>query len=322
MKEAAASPQSPEPVGPVGRDLPRLDGLSKTNGAARYVDDLVFPGMIYGRTVRSKEARATIRSIRPPAGASENGFTVVDYRDIPGVNVVSLIVDDQPCLVEREIRHVAEPIVLLAHADREKLYAAEVVIETEPLPAIIDYEKSDIELKHLKIERGDVAAGLAAADVVIEGEYRTGHQEQLYIEPNGVIAVPENGGVTIHGSLQCPFYVMRALRVLLNLPDEKLRVVQTATGGGFGGKEEYPSMLACHAALLALKSGRPVKIATRSACVTARASVAMAPLPHSRSTSSWTAAHTQRSHRSCSPAVRCTAADRIAVTTCLSRDAR
>ena len=103
------------------------------------------------------------------------------------------------------------------------------------------------------------------ADVIVEGEYRTGHQEQLYIEPNGVIAVPENGGVTIYGSLQCPFYVHKAVRIALGLPDERVRIVQTETGGGFGGKEEYPSVIAAHAALLALKANRPVKLVYRPA---------------------------------------------------------
>jgi CO/xanthine dehydrogenase Mo-binding subunit len=97
--------------------------------------------------------------------------------------------------------------------------------------------------------------------VIGEGEYRTGHQEQLYIETNGVIAVPEpDGGITVYGSMQCPYYVHRALKVLLDLPDDQVRVVQTETGGGFGGKEEYPSVIAGHAALLARKSGRPVKL--------------------------------------------------------------
>jgi len=101
----------------------------------------------------------------------------------------------------------------------------------------------------------------AAAEVIVEGEYRMGHQEQLYIEPNGVVAVPGAGGeMTVYGSLQCPYYVHRALAVLLGLPDDKVRVIQTETGGGFGGKEEYPSMIAGHAALLARKAGRPVKL--------------------------------------------------------------
>jgi CO/xanthine dehydrogenase Mo-binding subunit len=243
----------------VGGSPPRLDGMAKSTGAARYIYDLVFPGMIYGRTVRSTVPRGRLRGIRTAASAAD-GFTLVDFGDIPATNVISLIEDDQPCLVEHEIRHVAEPVLLLAHADRERLHAAEVHLDVEPLPGILDYEQSDVELKRLTIQRGKVESALAAADLIVEGEYRTGHQEQLYIEPNGVVAVPENGGVTVYGSLQCPYYAMRALRVLLGLPDERLRIVQTTTGGGFGGKEEYPSMLACHAALLAVKSGRPVKM--------------------------------------------------------------
>ena len=103
------------------------------------------------------------------------------------------------------------------------------------------------------IEKGNIEEGFAAADLVVEGEYRTGHQEQLYIEPNGVIAVPDgdSGGITVYGSMQCPYYVHRALTVLLDLRDEQVRVIQTETGGGFGGKEEYPSMIAGHAALAA-----------------------------------------------------------------------
>jgi CO/xanthine dehydrogenase Mo-binding subunit len=125
---------------------------------------------------------------------------------------------------------------------------------------VYDAAASPVTFKAITIEKGRVEDGFAAADAIVEGEYRTGHQEQLYIEPNGVIAVWDNGGVTVYGSLQCPYYVHRALTVLLGLPDEKVRVVQTETGGGFGGKEEYPSMIAGHAALLARKAGRPVKL--------------------------------------------------------------
>jgi hypothetical protein len=150
--------------------------------------------------------------------------------------------------------------VLLAHEDRETLMAADVQISYRPALPVYDPVTSPITFKTITIEKGRVEDGFAAADAIVEGEYRTGHQEQLYIEPNGVIAVWDNGGVTVFGSLQCPYYVHRALKVLLGLPDDKVRVVQTETGGGFGGKEEYPSMIAGHAALLARKAGRPVKL--------------------------------------------------------------
>jgi CO/xanthine dehydrogenase Mo-binding subunit len=111
------------------------------------------------------------------------------------------------------------------------------------------------------VDKGNVDEVWADADFIVEGEYRTGAQEQLYIESNGVISIAGAGaGVTVWGSMQCPYYVHKALIKLFNLPEEKIRVIQTETGGGFGGKEEYPSMIAGHAALLAWKSGRPVKI--------------------------------------------------------------
>ena len=182
------------------------------------------------------------------------GFTLVDHRDIPGRNVVALIQDDQPYLVEREVRHAEEPVLLLAHEDRDALRAAEVRLDYRLATPVLDPERSTQVFKEITIEKGDLARGFAEADLVVEGEYRTGRQEHVYIEPNGVIAVPAADGVTVYGSLQCPYYVHKALVGLLGLPHEKVRVVQTETGGGFGGKEDYPSIIAGHAALLAVKS--------------------------------------------------------------------
>jgi CO/xanthine dehydrogenase Mo-binding subunit len=241
----------------VGQNVKRKDGIGKATGRTKYADDLVFPGMLYGRTVRTTIPAGRIRDVRLKFDAS--GFTICDWRDIPGKNVVSLIVDDQPCLVERDVRHVAEPVLLLAHENRDALLAADVEIDYDETTPLFDPTASRQVLKELLIEKGNLAKGFDGADLVVEGTYRTGHQEHIYIETNGVVAVPEKDGIAVFGSIQCPFYVDRALRVLLG-PGRHVRVVQTETGGGFGGKEEYPSMLAGHAALLALKSGRPVKI--------------------------------------------------------------
>src|SRR4051812_42042500 len=241
----------------VGNSVARKDGIGKATGSARYADDLTFPGMLHGRTIRSTIPRGRIRSIRLDFDPS--GFTVVDYRDVPGRNVVDLIEQDQPFLVERDVRHMAEPILLLAHEDKERLEAARVEIEYDEAEPVFDPERSDGILKAIDIVKGDVDAAMASADVVVEGTYRTGHQEHVYIEPNGVIAVPEEGGMALYGSLQCPFYAIKALKCLLGA-HANIRVVQTETGGGFGGKEEFPSVIAGHAVLLALKSGRPVKI--------------------------------------------------------------
>ena len=246
-------------MGVVGLGVPRVDGPAKVGGTARYVDDLVFPGMLYARTIRTSIPRGRLHGVRldfDPAG-----FTVVDWHDIPGRNCITHVTDDQPCLVQDEIRHVAEPVLLLAHEDRDALWSAHVELTEERLEPMLDPMLATQVHKHILISSGDVERALRASDLVIEGEYRTGAQEHVYIEPNGIIAVPEaNGGVTIHGSLQCPYYVHHALTTLLGLPAELVRVVQSENGGGFGGKEDYPSVIAGHAALLALKAKRPVKL--------------------------------------------------------------
>jgi CO/xanthine dehydrogenase Mo-binding subunit len=241
----------------VGQSVTRKDGIGKATGEALYADDIVFPGMIHGRTIRSPIARGTLKSAAVKGNVP--GLTVCDYRDIPGRNVCYLIEQDQPFLVEKDIRHQAEPILLLAHEDREVVNSVQVDLEYDQLEPLFDPERSDSVFKQIDIVKGDVDAALESADFLIEGTYRTGHQEHVYIEPNGVIAVPEKGGVAVYGSMQCPFYVIKALRAMLG-ESMPIRVVQTETGGGFGGKEEYPSMIAGHACLLALKSGKPVKI--------------------------------------------------------------
>ena len=202
----------------VGRNVLRKDGVEKVSGVARYIDDLSFPNLLHARTIRSTIPAGHIVDIQYHGDTT--GFTIVDYRDVPGRNIVALIDDDQPCLAEHAIRHVAEPIVLLAHEDRERLLAADVQITYRDATPNFDPTASKTSFKTIAIEKGSLDEGFAAADVVVEGEYRAGHQEQLYIEPNGVIAVPDGGGITLYGSMQCPYYVHRALKVLLGLPDQ------------------------------------------------------------------------------------------------------
>src|SRR5215813_10840540 len=267
----------------VGKSIPRKEGRKKVTGAALYVDDLKFEGMLHGVTVRSSIPRGRIKSIsfdQPPAiaGGSDlvipwEEFTIVTAKDVPGENYVALILNDQPYLANEVVNHPEEPIVLLAHHDKYLLEEARrnVRIEYEELPAILSLEDSlaqkeviwgeDNIFKKFLVDKGNVDEVWTQADFVVEGEYETGAQEQLYIETNGAIAVAgPHEGVTVWGSMQCPYYVHKALIKLFGLPEEKIRVIQTETGGGFGGKEEYPSVISGHAALLAWKSGKPVKI--------------------------------------------------------------
>jgi CO/xanthine dehydrogenase Mo-binding subunit len=243
----------------------RREGPEKLTGVAKYADDLVFPGAWFGATVRSTEPHATLLAIDLDDVFEWSRVVVVTAADIPGENIVSLIRDDQPILVPigGEIRHQAEPLCLIAAADRETLRAARrhLRVRTERLPAVFDPLESSEEISHCDVGRGDLALGFEEAELVIEGTYRVGHQEQLYIENQAMIAVPrDDGGVTVHGSCQCPYYIHRALKRSLGLSDAQAVVVQAETGGGFGGKEEYPSIVALHAALLARKVGKPVRM--------------------------------------------------------------
>ncbi len=258
----------------VGKPVPRKEGRSKVTGAARYVDDLRMPGMLYGATVRSPVPRGRIRSITFGEGIAWDEFVVVTAKDIPGENAVALILLDQPYLASEFVNHAEEPVLLLAHEDKHLLERARraVKIDIEPLPAVFTLADAlarkeivwgeDNVFKSYLVDKGNVDEVWSQADFVVEGEYSTGAQEQLYIETNGVIAVANaEDGVTVWGSMQCPYYVHKALLKLFALPPERVRVVQCETGGGFGGKEEYPSMIGGHAALLSWKaSGRPVKI--------------------------------------------------------------
>ena len=257
----------------VGRSVPRKEGRDKVTGRSQYVDDMVMPNMLFGATVRSQIPRGRIRNITFGSGIAWDEFVIVSVKDIPGKNCIALIGDDQPCLANEFVNHPEEPILLLAHPDRRLLPKAveAVSIEYDPLPTVFTIEESerrsdivwgeDNIFKTCLIEKGDVDGVWDKADHIVEGEYTTGAQEQLYIENNGMIAAFDAAdGITVWGSLQCPYYIHKALMTLCALPAEKVRVVQMETGGAFGGKEEYPSMIAAHAALLAIKSARPVKI--------------------------------------------------------------
>ena len=258
---------------PIGKPVPRKEGRKKVTGQALYVDDLSFPDMLHGVTVRSPVARGKITNISFDGDIPWDEFVIVTAKDIPGANYVALLLNDQPYLADSLVNHPEEPVLLLAHKDKYLLEEARrnVSVEIEELPPIFSLSDSlakkeiiwgeDNVFKKFLVDKGNVDDAWHEADFIIEGEYETGAQEQLYIENNGAIAIANpSEGVTVWGSMQCPYYVHKALVKLFGLPDEKIRIIQTETGGGFGGKEEYPSLIAGHAALLAWKSGKPVKI--------------------------------------------------------------
>lgn len=269
----------------VGESPVRSDARAKVIGEAKYIDDLSPASLCYLHVVRSPHAHARIDGVEAGAALALPGVVaVLTYRDIPGKNKVPIVFDDQPLLAEGEARYVGEPIALVVAEDaRTASRAAEaVVVRYTALPAITDplvaLEENapkvnpvlgNIVARH-RVRKGDVEKALAEAEIVVRGEFRTGYQEHAYIETQGMIAVPDDdGGIVVQGSMQCPFYIQKGLQYVLGLPMAKLRVIQTVTGGAFGGKEDAPSMPACHAALAAWVTRRPVKhIMTREEDIT------------------------------------------------------
>ena len=255
----------------VGRSHVRADGWEKVSGQCRYVADYRMPGVWHGGTVRSAVPRGRIRAIERDPSFDWSRVVFLTAADLPGPNVVAMIREDHPILAADEVRFVSEAVALIAAPDPAMLAAAlaAVQVEIEELPAVLSIEEAlepkaiiwgaDNILAEYRIESGDLERAFAAADHVIETTYRTGYQEHIYIEPNGMIATPRaGGGVEVLGSMQCPYYIHQALMRALGLSAAEVVVRQAATGGAFGGKEDYPSVLAAHAALLARAAGHPV----------------------------------------------------------------
>jgi CO/xanthine dehydrogenase Mo-binding subunit len=257
----------------VGSPVPRTDGLAKACGSAQFLDDLSIDGCWIGGTVRAQVPRGKLREIRLDPSFDWGRVVLVTARDLPGINAVSMIRDDYPALADLLISFPTQAVALVAAPDQETLgeALAAVSLAVEELPPILTVEDSiactqviwgeNNIMDEYSIASGNSAEAFETADLIVEGTYRTKHQEHVYLETQGMAALPgEDGSLEVIGSMQCPYYVHSALVKALGFPPEKVRVRQTVTGGAFGGKEDYPSILGLHAALLALKSGRPVKM--------------------------------------------------------------
>jgi CO/xanthine dehydrogenase Mo-binding subunit len=253
----------------IGASPRRPDGFAKVAGHARYGDDLEFPGLWFGATLRSPYAHARIDRIGWRGGrAPENAVivTAADLKALGATNGVQLLDDSWPILADGVAQHAGEAIALVAAPSRQAARAALAAIDAEytSLAPVIDLSDAERHppLYTLSLVSGDVEHAFAGADRVVSGEYRTGLQEHIYIECQAMTAWFDGPG-TVHavGSMQCPYYVHKAFTHALQLPDEKVRIAASAVGGGFGGKEDYPSMIGLHAALLARASGHPVRLA-------------------------------------------------------------
>ena len=249
----------------VGESIVRVDARSKANGTLQYSDDIAFNGL-HGVIIRSSIACGEILSIEYDDSFDFSECTIVDYRDIEGENKNPILLDDQPFLAQKYVRFIGEPILLLAHTSKEFLQEAKknIIIkykEDEPLLELEDsflkkktiYNDDNI-YKHISLNRGIKELKEL---LVLEKIYTTSHQEQLYLEPQSMIAFYKESSIKIVGSMQCPFYVEFSLE---SLTGEKIEIEQAPTGGAFGGKEDYPSLMAAYVYLLAKKAKKDVKI--------------------------------------------------------------
>lgn len=259
----------------VGKSVTRNDVIEKVCGTAKYIDDYKFGEMLYGATVRSAIPHGNIKSLNSdPALKIDGVVAVYTHKDIPGKNEVPFILNDYPLLASDRVLFHGQAVALVVAKTPEiaKFAAKKVEVTYQELPAITDVHQSlkkdavkifgsDNIFRKYDIVRGDAEKAFDNADVVVEGTYTTNYQVHAYLEPQGMIAdsTPE-GGVVIYGSMQCPFYIHDAIAHILGVPQNKVRIVQTTTGGGFGGKEDVPSIVAGHAALAAYLLKKPVKI--------------------------------------------------------------
>lgn len=251
----------------ISTPMNRFDAADKIRGEARYIGDMFFEEFFYAKTLRSTMARAKILSIEYPE--LPEGYYIVDKNDIPNKNRVKIVTYDMPFFAEDTVNYIGEPIALVVGKEKNIIaeLLAKVKVNYEILDPIYTIEEASCKLPiygkdnlyadyHYK--KGDIQQAYKEAYKVFTKEYETGYQEHIYLEPQGVAASYKDGKVTIYGSMQCPYYVKDAVVEALGFEGNRVQIIQTTTGGAFGGKEEYPSLIGGHVAFATIKCNKPV----------------------------------------------------------------
>ncbi|AJG98741.1 aldehyde oxidase [Clostridium beijerinckii] len=244
----------------ISESVKKKDHESKIRGSALFVDDRVMDGMLYGKLLHSAKAKARITNISIPK--LPEGYFVVDKKDVTGVNRVHIVEDDTPVYAEDTVEYVGEPILMVVGPELKEVERIlnDIIVAYEEEVPILDMRKSDTVFFHYNYAKGDIDKTLEEADRVFIETFQTGYQEQAYLETQGMIAYPHDGRMTVRGSMQCPYYVYGAVSKALGYEAKDIQIIQDVTGGGFGGKEAFPSILACQVAVAAKKANRPVKV--------------------------------------------------------------
>lgn len=244
----------------ISRSVKKKDHSPKVSGRAMYVGDYDKKDYMIGRLLHSTRARARILGVKIPV--LPDGCYIVDKNDITGDNNVNIVKDDTPVFARETVEYIGEPILMVVAPDEKTVndIIGKIEVEYEDLPAILNIRDFDTVFFDYEYGKGDVKKCFDEADEIFEEQFETGYQEQAYLETQGMIAEPSENKMTVHGSMQCPYYVHGAVMRALGYSAHQVQIKQDVTGGGFGGKEAFPSILACQTAVAAKKAGRPVRV--------------------------------------------------------------
>jgi len=255
----------------ISASVKRFDFEDKIRGEAKYTADLQPEGLWFAVTLRSTQVRARILKITIPDLPQD--VVIVDHNDIPCSNIVPIVLKDQPFLAEDVVNYLGQPILLVVGPDKKILHevCSSIIVDYEPLKPILSIEeamerRSDFiygdkpTFAQYTYTKGNPELIQTEGLTVITDEYRTGYQEHAYLEPQSMLGDYRNGVIAVTGSMQCPYYIHDAHKAVLGWEESRIRVIQAPTGGGFGGKEEFPSIIGVHAALASIKTGHPVQL--------------------------------------------------------------
>ena len=261
----------------IGKPHQKVDGIELVTGKARFSGDLRFPGMLYGYAARAGVAAGELRSVDVTAAKKALGvIDVITASDITGPNIMGILPPfDQPILAAEKIRYAGESLAFVVAETKAAAKKAARLVRTDikRLEPILTTEEAlapgarkiheDGNLNFTrKLVKGDVDAGFAEADLVLENDYETSFQEHAYIEPESVCAVPSGDNrLTIYASCQSPYHLRGHIAANCSLPHSKVKVIQAYTGGSFGGKDDVAAEIGILAATAAIRLGRPVMVA-------------------------------------------------------------
>jgi len=244
----------------ISKPVVKKDHIEKISGSATYIADVKKDGLLYGKMLRSTKAKAFIIEIKLPV--IPDGYYVVDYKDVPGLNRVAIIVNDQPIFAEDRVQYIGEAILIVAGPEQKVVdnILKEIQVIYQEEAAVYEITESKEYACSYSFQKGDLEGTFAKATKIVEETFYSGYQEQAYIETQGMMAEYHEGKMSVYGTLQCPYYVKGAIKQAIGLDNDKVQIVQTTTGGAFGGKEDYPSVLGCQVAVAAYKIGKPVRV--------------------------------------------------------------